>query len=177
MRTSKEQSPDPGLARLFSDSRAALSRYVRRLIRSPGAAEEIVQETFLRAYQHRDAADLKPPYLFSIARNLASKVRRHERILDSFFTGVHGAQLHGACELPEDAALADERLRLLHEAIQSLPPQCRAVFTLRMFQDRSYKEIAEELKISVRTVEKHVALGATQVHAALAKRYQEGNRS
>jgi RNA polymerase sigma-70 factor, ECF subfamily len=168
---------DSGLARLFSDSREALSRYVRRLVRSPSAAEEIVQETFLRAYQHRDEADLKPPYLFSIARNLASKARRHERILDTFSADVHSAQLHGACELPEDAALTDERLRLLHEAIQSLPPQCKTAFTLRMFQERSYKQIAEELKISVRTVEKHVALGATQIHAALAKRYQERNRS
>ena len=36
-----------------------------------------------------------------------------------------------------------------------------------------YKEIAEQLSISVRTVEKHVALGATEIHAALAKRYKE----
>lgn len=167
---------DPSLARLFSDSREALSRYVRRLVRSSSAAEEIVQETFLRAYQHREEADLKPPYLFSIARNLASKARRHDRIVDAFSNqDTHGAQLHGTCVSPEDAALADERLRLLNEAIQSLPPQCRSAFTLRMFHDCSYKEIAEHLGISVRTVEKHIARGATDIHAALARRHTEVN--
>jgi RNA polymerase sigma-70 factor, ECF subfamily len=171
------KSQDPSLAHLFSDSREALIRYVRRLVRSPSAAEEIVQETFLRAYQHRDDADLKPPYLFSIARNLASKARRHDRIVDAAFSkqDTHGAQLHGTCVSPEDAVLAEERLRLLNEAVQALPPQCRIAFSLRMFHDRSYKQIAEHLSISVRTVEKHVALGATAVHAALAKRHKEVN--
>jgi RNA polymerase sigma-70 factor (ECF subfamily) len=165
---------DLSLTRLFSDSREALSRYVRRLVRSPGDAEEIVQETFLRAYQQREEVDLKPPYLFSIARNLASNVRRHERIADAFSStqDAHGVQLHGTCESPEDAALADERLHLLNEAIQSLPPQCRAAFTLRMFQDSSYKEIAAQLGISTKTVEKHVALGATEIHTILARRYR-----
>ncbi|MEP7247661.1 MAG: sigma-70 family RNA polymerase sigma factor [Gammaproteobacteria bacterium] len=167
---------DQNLARLFSDSRAALSRYVRRLVRSPSAAEEIVQETYLRAYQHREDADLKPPYLFSIARNLASKARRHDRIVDAFsHQDTHGAQLHGTCVSPEDAALADERLRLLNEAIQALPPQCRFAFTLRIFQDCSYKQIAEQLGISVRTVEKHIARGAIEIHAALGKRHTEVN--
>lgn len=165
----------PSLARLFSDSREALIRYVRRFVRSSSAAEEIVQETFLRAYQHREDADLKPPYLYCIARNLASKARRHDRVVDAAFStqDIHDAQLHGTCVSPEDAALADERQRLLNEAIQSLPPQCRIAFTLRMFHEHSYKQIAEHLSISVRTVEKHIALGATSVHAALAKRHTE----
>jgi RNA polymerase sigma factor (sigma-70 family) len=165
---------DQGLTRLFSDSRAALSRYVRRLVGSRSKAEEIVQETYLRAYQHRDDADVQPPYLFSIARNLAFKARRHDRVVEAFSAqDAHGAQLHGVTESPEETVLADERMRLLNEAIQSLPPQCRAAFTLRMFQDRSYKEIAMQLGISAKTVEKHIALGTTATHAALARRYKE----
>jgi RNA polymerase sigma-70 factor (ECF subfamily) len=164
---------DPGFARLFVESRDALGRYVRRLVKTRGAAEDIVQEAFLRTYTHGEPSEPLRPYLFSIARNLASKEHRHARVVDaSSNQDLSITELHGTCESAEDAALADERMRLLNEAVQSLPPQCRAAFTLRMFQDRSYKEIAAQLRISAKTVEKHIALGTTRVHAALAKRYQ-----
>lgn len=168
--------PDPrdqGFARLFADSRQALSRYVRRLVESRGAADEIVQEAFLKVYTQPQAEAPLRPYLFTVARNLASNSRRHDRIANAFSAKDAAAQLFGASESAEDAVLADERIRLLNEAISKLPPQCRAAFALRMFQDRSYKEIAAHLGISARTVEKHIALAVAEIHADLAKRYQD----
>ncbi len=51
----------------------------------------------------------------------------------------------------------DERNRLVQEAIDRLPPQCCAAFTLRIFHECSYKEVADRLGISVKTVEKHIS--------------------
>lgn len=51
----------------------------------------------------------------------------------------------------------DERNRLVQEAIDRLPPQCRAAFTLRIFHECSYKEVADRLGISVKTVEQHIS--------------------
>jgi len=165
---------DQSFARFFAESREALSRYVRRLVKTQGAAEEIVQEAYFRTYTHGKASEPLRPYLFSIARNLASKARRHDRVVDALSIQDLGAlELQGTCESPEEAALADERLRLLNDAIAALPPQCRAAFTLRMLQDRSYKEIAAHLGISTKTVEKHIARGASQIHASLAQRYKD----
>ena len=48
----------------------------------------------------------------------------------------------------ESELLRDERNRLVQEAINRLPPQCRAAFTLRVFHECSYKEVAERLGIS-----------------------------
>lgn len=167
--------PDHGFARLFSESQQALTRYVRRLVRTQGNAEEIVQEAFLRTYRYGNPSEPLRPYLFSIARNLASKARRHDRVVDSFSPGsLDPALVQSTCESPEEVALADERMRLLNDAIQSLPPQCRAVFTLRMFQEQPYKEIAQRLGISTKTVEKHIAAGVSGVHAALVRKYKEG---
>lgn len=165
---------DQGFARFFADSREALSRYVRRLVKSRGAAEDIVQEAYFRTYGRTEAYHAMRPYLFTVARNLAANVRRHDRVVETLAHKT--AQDPVASPLtgsPEEVALAEERIRLLKEAIQALPPQCRAAFTLRMFQECSYKEIAAQLGITAKTVEKHIALGTTAVHAILAKRFKD----
>ena len=152
---------------------------MRRLVRTGGIADEIVQEAFLRTYTSDAGAGAEPlrPYLFSVARNLAFNVRRHEKVVAaSAAASLEGMTSSGNDPTPEEVLLADERIRLLNEAVGSLPPQCRAVFTLRMFQDRSYKEIAAQLGISTRTVEKHIAFGVGEVHAVLRRKYTQGER-
>jgi RNA polymerase sigma factor (sigma-70 family) len=160
-------------AGLVADTRDVLSRYVRRFVRNRCAAEDIVQEAFIRTYTHAEPSEPMRPYLFTVARNLASKVRRHDRVVADHLARVSGADLQAVSDSPETAVLADERLRLLNEAIAKLPPQCRAAFTRRMFQDESYKEIAQYLGISVKTVEKHIAHGVREVYAALSTRYRD----
>ena len=71
----------------------------------------------------------------------------------------------------ETELLRDERNRLIQEAIDRLPPQCRAAFTLRVFHECSYKEVAERLGISPKTVEKHIARGLHETHRYLNRRY------
>ena len=76
------------------------------------------------------------------------------------------------CESLETGLLRDERNRLIQEAIDRLPPQCRAAFTLRVFHECSYKEVADRLGISAKTVEKHIARGLRETHSFLKRRYQ-----
>ena len=71
----------------------------------------------------------------------------------------------------EAELLRDERNRLIQEAIDRLPPQCRAAFTLRVFHECSYKEVAERLGISAKTVEKHIARGLRETHSYIKRRY------
>ena len=76
----------------------------------------------------------------------------------------------------ESELLRDERNRLIQEAIDRLPPQCRAAFTLRVFHECSYKEVAERLGISAKTVEKHIARGLHETHCYLNRRYGTARR-
>ena len=76
----------------------------------------------------------------------------------------------------ESELLRDERNRLIQEAIDRLPPQCRAAFTLRVFHQCSYKEVAERLGISAKTVEKHIARGLHETHTYLKRRYNGTRR-
>lgn len=163
-----------GFTRLFAESREALRRYVRRLVGSHEATEEIVQEAFLRTYEHQARVETPRAFLFSIARNLASKSRRHARVVEATpmeeFDAVGGYVGRGS---PEESALADERIRLLKQAIERLPKQCRAAFTLKVFHDCSYQEIAARLGLATKTVEKHISQGLRMTHRELRRHYTE----
>jgi RNA polymerase sigma-70 factor, ECF subfamily len=136
-----------------------------------------VQEAFLRTYEHSDRVNIPRAFLFSTARNLALDSRRHGRIArtDSFgdvdITGVVSE-----CASPEECLLANQQVRLLKDAIEHLPPQCRAVFTLKVFHGCSYKEIAEKLGISTKTVENHIARGLRDTHVYLRQHEEDVNR-
>jgi RNA polymerase sigma factor (sigma-70 family) len=159
--------------RLFTDSQDALRKYVRRLVGSNEAAEDIVQESYMRTYEQGERVETPRAFLFSTARNLAADSRRHNRLSRTDLLGdFDELNVVSKGASPESGALADERSRLLKAAIARLAPQCRAVFTLRVFHGCSYKEIAERLGLSTRTVENHLARGVRETHDFMRRRYK-----
>jgi RNA polymerase sigma-70 factor (family 1) len=166
--------PEDFLSRLFSESHRALRRYVRGLVGSREKAEDIVQEAFLRTYEHRKSVTTPRAFLFSAAKNLAIDARRHERIAKTDSVGdLDASGVVSSAATPEAQALTDERSRLLRKAIEHLPPHCRTVFVLKVFHDCSYHEISKRLGISVKTVEKHVGKGLKDTHQYLKRKYRD----
>jgi RNA polymerase sigma-70 factor (ECF subfamily) len=163
--------------KLFAESRQALHRYIRRFVRSSETAQEIVQEAFLRTYRERESTITPRAFLFSTARNLAANEIRHRRTVerDAF---AHPDELRAEAEHEslESTFLRDERNRLIQQAIDRLPRQCRAAFTLRIFHECSYKEVADRLGISVKTVEKHISRGMRETNRYLQLQYSVTRR-
>ena len=175
--TPTSDSPTETFSKLFAESRQALLRYIRRFVRSSETAKEIVQEAFLRTYRERESIVTPRAFLFSTARNLAANEVRHRRTVERDL-------LESSDELPVDAEyeslesqlLRDERNRLIQQAIDRLPPQCRAAFTLRVFHECSYREVADQLGISVKTVEKHISHGMRETNRYLKIQYRATRR-
>lgn len=166
-------SRDDLLGRLFSESHRALRRYVRRLVGSRETADDVVQEAFLRTYVHADRLKVPRAFLFSTARNLAADSRRHNRVAKTDPLGdSDDSEVVSLGESPEGQALADERARMLRHAIERLTPQCRAAFVLKVFHACSYKEIAQRLGLSPKTVENHIARALRETHQYLRQRYK-----
>lgn len=160
-------------ANLFTESRDALHRYIRRFVGSNETTKEIVQEAFLRTYREGESVRTLRAFLFSTARNLAANEYRHQRTVEKGALGEMAASgVESGSDPLEAEVLRDERNRLIQEAIDRLPLQCRAAFTLRVFHQCSYKEIADRLGISVKTVEKHIARGLRDTHSYLQRRYE-----
>src|SRR6267378_4611854 len=163
--------------KLFSESRQALHRYIQRFVGSSETAKEIVQEAFLRTYRQRESVTTLRAFLFSTARNLAANEYRHRRTTERDALGNFGdSWVKTERESLEAELLRDERNQLIQEAIDRLPPQCRAAFTLRVFHECSYKEVADRLGISAKTVEKHIARGLHETHSYLKRRYDAARR-
>ena len=163
--------------KLFAESRQALHRYIRRFVGSSETAKEIVQEAFLRTYRQRESVTTLRAFLFSTARNLAANEYRHRRTMERNALGDFcQSGVKTEHESPETEMLRDERNRLIQEAIDRLPPQCRAAFALRVFHQCSYKEVADRLGISAKTVEKHIARGLRETHGYLNRRYNDPRR-
>ena len=153
----------------------ALKRYVRHLVRSRDTADEIVQEAFLRAYEHADEERSAKPLLYAIARNLAMDHHRHERSAQTGALRDIGASTvlpEGESESLESWLLAEEQSSLLKDAVEKLSPQCRTAFALKVFHGHSYREIAEKLGIAEKTVEVHISRGMRETFRYLRQRYQ-----
>ncbi len=161
-------------SRLFVESRDALRRYVRRLVRSDESAEEIVQEAFLRTYERRDHVETPRAFLFSTARNLATDRTRRDRNSPEEVLREFGDVDAAAGAALDDELLAAESMRVLKEAIEHLPPQQQAALTLRLFHGHSHKEIGAILGISWTTVKRHIELGTFSVRKHVLERYTGG---
>jgi RNA polymerase sigma-70 factor (ECF subfamily) len=149
---------------------AALRARLRRLCPPGFDVDNLVAESLARAYTARDISRIAVGrgYLFAIARNLLIDTARREAIVSLDF--VADLDLLRSDDTMEAAITARSELRQLQAIVDTLPPQCRRVFLLRRVQEFSLGEIAEQMALSVSTVEKHLAKAVLLVAKALSER-------
>lgn len=117
-------------------------------------AEELTQETFVRAYKSLNALrdDTKlSTWLFGIAKNVARESLR-SRIKEDHRVEIDDDRVTAMTdnELPPDSQLLNKELSgVIQSALSSLDEDKRLVFTLKVFQQRSYEEIAEITGFSI----------------------------
>jgi len=136
----------------------------RRLTRNERDAEDLVQESFLRAYQafERFQGEHSRAWLLTIVRNTYYTWRRLHKLHDldeSFDEQSHASAL--ACsphaesrsgDNPERLVLLQADLHLINQGVDALPLPLREVLVLREFEGLSYREIAEIIDVPKGTV-------------------------
>jgi RNA polymerase sigma-70 factor (ECF subfamily) len=144
----------------------ALYRTARRLARSPADAEDLVQDTYLKAFraadQFRPGTNLKAwllTILHNTARNRARDRSREPVDVDSETIDRVGDAKGGAEDSPEARLLRDILEPDLQAAIDDLPEAFRQAVWLRDVEEMSYAEIASVLAIPVGTVMSRISRG------------------
>ena len=145
---------------LFERWAGRVLRFVERMVREPGVAEELVQETFLRVWRAREryAPEARfSTWLFTIAGNAArNELRRPFRgaAHDSLDEEREGAKLELAADDPPTDEVVDARRtgHGLEAALAALPGRQREALWLRAVEGLSYAEVAQALETSEKSV-------------------------
>ncbi|HEV2482188.1 MAG TPA: RNA polymerase sigma-70 factor [Puia sp.] len=138
-----------------------LLRFCFSIIHQKESAEEIVNDVFLKLWEHRDrkpAIDNIRLYLYVAVKNRSLNYLRDTANLATI-------ELSERCDPyirfetnPETILVGHETLQRLRTAINQLPPRCKLIFTLIKEHGLKYKDVAHLLDLSVKTVEAQLAI-------------------
>lgn len=157
--------PPTRLVALYLEKREALLRHFTGALGSEAAAEDVVQDLYLklRALDPDAPVQNDLAFLYRLGSNLMLdrlRSRRRAAARDGAWRSARGALIAGeevADEPPADEALAGrQRFAQMLAALEELPPQTRRIFRLHKLEGLNQAETAAALKVSLSTVEKHL---------------------
>lgn len=146
---------DAAFEQLFKAHFKALHAYASMMLHQDSHAEEIVQGMFLKLWEKRGNLDVQTSvkaYLYKCVHNDCLNYINHKKIQLKYqdhavFT------MNGQAGKTSDKIELDELQLRLREALNELPEQCRTIFQMSRFEELKYREIADQLGLSVKTIE------------------------
>lgn len=146
-----------------------LCRYACRLTDGDmDEAEDLVQQAFVKLWEYRSRLNVSwslKAYLYKSVHN-ACLNRLRARNVRSKYLDFNAQQINDMHTLPDDTS--PELLERFQRAMDALPPQCRHIFELSRFETLKYREIADQLGISVKTVETQMGKALREMRTQLA---------
>lgn len=133
-----------------------LMNVIGRMLSSTEEAEDVVQETFVRVYQHRQSFNFQhcfSTWIYTIALNLArNELRKRKKFKFLDITDMQGNESEFAVEMKLPSRLPEE----IKKAIACLPEKYKMAFMLRDLQEMPYDEVAKVLSVPLGTVKSRV---------------------
>lgn len=161
---------------IFNKYYSRLYYFIIEFVPLKDIAENIVQDTFFTLWNKRneltDGTNFGA-YLFTVAKNNCLYRLRDQKHRKKLFTehSIDAIELETNLEvlttIDSSTYTFEEIERIIQKTLDELPPQCKKVFILSRFEEKKNKEIAEELNISVKVVEKHITKGLKIFKVAL----------
>ncbi|WP_043311638.1 RNA polymerase sigma factor [Pseudomonas sp. ML96] len=149
-----------GISTAYSSFHGELVKFFGKRLDNTSDAADLAQDAFTQWLDRGRDSDVRQPraFLFQIARNL---LRDHWRRQRSRPLSVE-SESESMIELkapggPQEVVEQQQRLHLLAQALDDLPPRRREAFVLHRFDGLSQAEVAQQMGISLSMVEKHVA--------------------
>lgn len=162
---------------LFNEYNQRFIRFATGYVKEVEIAEDIVVEAFTAYWENRDSLSpqtVPQAYILTIIRNkcinhlqnqkvklrVKEELREHaEWLLQTKISTLE------ACD--PDFLFSDEIQQIIHDTLKKLPKKTRQIFVLNRFNGLSYKEIAEKMNLSNKSIEFHISKALSQFRLAL----------
>lgn len=155
---------------LFKKYYAQLVRFAKEILQNKDQAEDMVQEVFVKIWDKRERINIHTQiksYLFVAVKNHCFnqlKVNERKYWMDETMEDDIRISTPDASAVI-DAKQLDQKIKA---AIEALPPKCGLIFKMSRFEEKSYKEIAEALELSVKTVENQMGKALSLLRSSLS---------
>lgn len=163
------QSDKQAYEELFRYFYPSLYQFALSFVKTGQIAEEVVSDVFIRIWQKRAALarihDLKL-YLFISTKNTALNYLRQQK-RDALLPDDYRVQLRSVYFDPEELLITAEMISRIQQAISQLPPRCQLIFKLIKDDGLKYKEVAELLNLSLKTIENQMTLALRKIGSAI----------
>jgi RNA polymerase sigma-70 factor, ECF subfamily len=143
---------------LFKDYYERLCNYAYTMINDVDEAEEMVQNMFLVLWEKRESIDIHTSvksYLYRSVHNNCLNLIKHYKIRYEH-SEHYRHQPEEEVDDTSQSLISKELEQQINLSINSMPDQCRTVFKLSRLENLTYSEIAEQLNLSVKTVDNHM---------------------
>ena len=147
------------MTRIYSEMRTSLMRFAYRYFKTPQEIEDVVQEAFVKVIEAKQTRTIEYPksYMFQTVKNLSlNKITKSDYRLTDALGDSDAELVSQVTPTMEQQFESRQRFELFCRAVRQLPIKCQRVYILRRVYGYSQKEIAEQMDISIKTVEAHL---------------------
>jgi len=164
------QGDEAAFERTFRKYYDRLCNYANSLLKEEDEAEEVVQTVFLTIWEKRTELEITlslKSYLYRAVHNHCLNRFKHASVREAHREYTQNF-LPQAYESVTEVIHASELEERIEAAVSSLPEQCQIAFRMSRFEEMKYQEIADQLGISIKTVENQIGKALKILRSALA---------
>lgn len=153
-------STDSLIASFYKRYYQSILNYITYRINHKYEAEDLAQDVFVRLLDYKAMLreDTAKYFLFSIARNIVTDYIRRYYKKQEITSYIYDAAAHVINE-PEANCVANSILELEQKKLETFSPQCKKIYHLSRFEEKTVAEISDEMQLSKRTIENQLLKG------------------
>ncbi|NWJ52090.1 MAG: RNA polymerase sigma-70 factor [Bacteroidetes bacterium] len=154
---------------IFTKHYSDLVNFAMVYLKEVSEAEEIVQNVFLKLWEEREEIDIHSSlkaYLMNCIKNRCLDYFKHQRIIERYNDRISKSQ-EQYIEEADKYLMLSELEKQINSTINLLPSTCKNIFNMSRIEGKKNREIAEELNISIKTVEANIGRALKVLRANL----------